>query len=231
MATSDVVLREQRVAPAADQEAAFEWIGASNGGQLTGVAASVGVWGANKGGFQGREAIRKRARVVLTYVNKAQWGLPKTADISIQLETPSGELSPETGGKDEGCTRLTSRKTPETIIGPRKTVVFRTSYFRTISKLYSRLPSRPPIPGNRRQILHGRPSFDFHPREIRNELALIETNGLVEDLPLSLVWRVTRKGAQDGIDPYARYPGELEHYLRNLYTSLEASRQVNKFKG
>ncbi|KAJ7209851.1 hypothetical protein C8J57DRAFT_1257401 [Mycena rebaudengoi] len=83
MTTSDVALREQRVAPAADREAAFEWIGASNGRQLTGVAASVGVRGANKEGFQGREyfgAIRKRARVVLTYVNKAQWGLPKTAD-------------------------------------------------------------------------------------------------------------------------------------------------------
>ncbi|KAJ7291621.1 hypothetical protein C8J57DRAFT_1212063 [Mycena rebaudengoi] len=90
MATSDVVLREQRVAPAADREAAFEWIGASNGGQLTGVAASVGVRGANKGGFQGREAIRKRARVVLTYVNKAQWGLPKTADV-VMRSTDEGE--------------------------------------------------------------------------------------------------------------------------------------------
>ncbi|KAJ7249325.1 hypothetical protein C8J57DRAFT_1239783 [Mycena rebaudengoi] len=93
MTTSDILLREQRVAPAADREAAFEWIGASNGRQLAGVAASVGVRGANKEGFQGREyfgAIRKRAKVVLTYVNKAQWGLPKTADVVMRSTDEGG---------------------------------------------------------------------------------------------------------------------------------------------
>ncbi|KAJ7272868.1 hypothetical protein C8J57DRAFT_1467302 [Mycena rebaudengoi] len=62
------------VAPAAEQEAAFEWIGASDGGQLVGAAASAGASkGSQQAGCRGR-AFWGNMEVVLTYVNNAQWG-------------------------------------------------------------------------------------------------------------------------------------------------------------